>query len=117
MTSETLAKEKRKLYMAASALSGANSWQIFYQHTRRALVPSLLVVVLYQLPILMVFESFFSFAGVGFQSPQLSLGMILADAWSSFVLHPHLFFLPASVLAFFVILIPNFAKWFLRLDS
>lgn len=112
--SEVIFRERRKLYLAASMAMGGSRWHIFFHHSWRAVFPAVVILIFHQLPLFMIFESFYSFAGVGFQSPQLSLGMMLADAWTSFVQHPHIFFFPGTVLAIFVVLVPAFFSRLLR---
>lgn len=85
---------KQKLFIeAAIALGGSSSYIL-----RRHLLPHLMGVIGLQLgqliPICIIYESFVSFVGYGFQSPETSWGLLIQDGWKSLSQYPHLMISP-----------------------
>jgi oligopeptide transport system permease protein len=86
---------KEKNYIKASESMGASGLEVLRTHILPHLTSVLIVYVLYQIPNLIITESFLSFIGLGVQAPETSWGLLLQDGWRSLQVYPHVVFFPA----------------------
>lgn len=97
---------REKNFIKASESLGASSLQILRFHIVPHLYAVIGIYVIYQIPSLILAESFLSFIGLGVQAPQTSWGILLQDGWRSLQVYPHVVFFPA-VFLFFTVLALN----------
>lgn len=85
---------KQQAFIEAAISLGATPKHIFWVH----LIPHLRGLILLQfgqlIPICIIYESFVSFIGFGFQSPETSWGLLIQDGWKSLSQYPHLMIFP-----------------------
>ena len=89
---------REKTYIQSSVALGASSYQILRTHFIPHLITLFAIYVIYQIPSLILAESFLSFIGIGVQSPETSWGILLSEGWRSFQVFPHVVFFPAGFL-------------------
>ena len=89
---------REKTYIQSSVALGASSYQILRTHFIPHLISLFAIYVIYQIPSLILAESFLSFIGIGVQSPETSWGILLSEGWRSFQVFPHVVFFPAGFL-------------------
>lgn len=96
---------KEKNFVKATEALGASWFDFFRDHISKSIYSVVSVYAVYQVPQLILAESFLSFIGLGVQAPETSLGLLLQDGWRSLHVYPNLVFGPAlflflTVLAF-----------------
>ncbi len=89
---------REKNFIKASESIGASSFQSLSDHILPHLALVISVYVVYQVPSLILAESFLSFIGLGVQPPETSWGILLQDGWRSLQVYPHVVFYPAIFL-------------------
>jgi oligopeptide transport system permease protein len=89
---------REKSYIKAYESIGASSALILLDHIVPHLSLVLGVYIVYQVPSLILAESFLSFIGLGVQPPETSWGILLQDGWRSLQVYPHVVFYPAIFL-------------------
>ena len=89
-------------FLEVSKLLGGSPWHQFVRHLLPHLRPLISVYAIYQIPYLILAESFLSFVGVGVQPPETSWGLLIQEGWRSMAVAPHVVFFPALFLFFTV---------------
>ena len=94
---QTLSLKQRE-FVEAARVAGVRGARMIGRH----IVPNLIgIVVVYAtltIPMVILFEAFLSFLGLGVQSPLASLGSMVSDGASVMQAHPHLLIVPAVFL-------------------
>lgn len=85
---------KESPYVEAARSLGAGHLRLVTFHILPNLLGPLLVLLTYQIPSLILYESFLSFIGLGLQPPYASWGVLANEGWRSFRTYPHLIFFP-----------------------
>lgn len=104
---------KKQPYVESAVVIGANPVAIIGKHILPNLSGSLLVLIAFQIPSHILYESFLSFAGLGLQPPFSSWGVLLLEGWQSLRSYPHLIFAPGMAV-FLTMLSLNFMAESLR---
>lgn len=94
---EVMTLRNRPFVLAAKTL-GASGKQILLEHIFPHLSSIMGISVIYQIPNLVLAESFLSFIGLGVQAPKTSWGILMQDGWRSLQVFPHVVFFPALFL-------------------
>jgi oligopeptide transport system permease protein len=89
---------REKNFIKAAESMGASNLQILKVHIIPHLSSVVGITIIYQIPNLILSESFLSFIGLGVQAPETSWGILLQDGWRSLQVYPHLVFYPAAFL-------------------
>lgn len=101
---------KEKEFMAAAQLLGGGRLHLIRKH----LIPHLKIVMgvtaVYQLPSLILSESFMSFIGLGIQPPETSWGLLLQEGWRNLHIYPHMVFFPAFFLFLTILSLNQLSK-------
>ncbi|MBC86177.1 MAG: peptide ABC transporter permease [Bdellovibrionaceae bacterium] len=97
---------KQMAYVEASHALGARGIWIVVKHIFPNILGPIVVLLSYQIPSNILFESFLSFIGLGLQPPYSSWGVLASDGWRSLRSFPHLILYPSLIL-FLVILAFN----------
>jgi peptide/nickel transport system permease protein len=71
---------KERDYVALAKVAGCGPFTIFHRHLAPNIVNTLLVLATLQIGQVIIFEASLSFLGLGIQSPNISWGLMLADA-------------------------------------
>ena len=110
-------QEKNKTYIEAATALGGTSLRILWYHILPNIFSTLVVFAGLQVSNYILFESFLSFVGVGFQPPLSSWGLLIQEGWRTLSVYPHLILAPSAVL-FLTILSLNliFESLLLRLN-
>ena len=90
-------------FVAASRLSGRSNFSISFVHLLPNIASLLIVQASVQLSLGILAEASLSYIGLGTQPPATSLGLMLKEAQSLFLLHPMLAILPGLTIIFTVI--------------
>jgi peptide/nickel transport system permease protein len=90
-------------FIAAARLAGLGHWAIAWRHLLPNIMGLLLVQATIQLSLGIIAEAGLSYVGLGTQPPATSLGLMLRDAQSLFLLHPHLSLIPGLTIAAIVV--------------
>jgi oligopeptide transport system permease protein len=85
-------------YIEAQISLGASKGRLFIYGITPNIIKDLVVYILSKFPQMILFESFLSFLGMGFQAPIISLGSLLKDGWTLYLSHPYLLFWPSLFL-------------------
>jgi peptide/nickel transport system permease protein len=90
-------------YVAAARLAGLGNAAIALRHLLPNIASLLIVQGTIQLSLGILAEAGLSYIGLGTQPPATSLGLMLRDAQSLFLIHPWLSFVPGLTIVFIVI--------------
>jgi ABC-type dipeptide/oligopeptide/nickel transport system permease subunit len=85
-------------FVEAAKATGADTKRILLSHILPNALPPIIVSVAFAIAGVVLSESIYSFLGIGFIEPTPALGVMIASAKGLFTDHPHLLFVPASVL-------------------
>jgi peptide/nickel transport system permease protein len=90
-------------FIAAARLAGMNNWGIAIRHLLPNITSLIIVQATIQLSLGILAEAGLSYVGLGTQPPATSLGLMLKDSQSMFLLHPALTLVPGIVIVLIVI--------------
>ncbi|MBJ3784788.1 ABC transporter permease [Devosia sediminis] len=90
-------------YVAAARLAGHGNVSIAWRHLLPNIMSLLIVQGTIQLSLGILAEAGLSYIGLGTQPPATSLGLMLRDAQSLFLIHPWLSVVPGLTIVFIVI--------------
>lgn len=82
---------------AAKSLGASGSW-IVIRHIFPNILGPIIVLLTFQIPSNILFESFLSFIGLGLQPPFSSWGVLANEGWRSLRTYPHLIISPGIAL-------------------
>ena len=85
-------------YVEAAEAMGAKASWVLLKHIFPNMLGPIIVLLTFQIPSNILFESFLSFIGLGLQPPFSSLGVLAQDGWKSLEHYPHLIISPSVVL-------------------
>ncbi len=88
---------REQLYVEGARALGASGWRIVSRHIAPNILGPVIVMLTYQIPSNILFESFLSFIGLGLQPPYSSWGVLANDGWRA-KSYPHLIFYPGLAL-------------------
>jgi len=88
---------KQSLYVEAAHALGAQGRVILWRHIFPNILGPIIVILTFQIPSNILFESFLSFIGLGLQPPYSSWGVLCNDAWRA-KSYPHLLIFPGLAL-------------------
>ncbi len=90
---------KQMLFVESARALGASGTAILWRHIFPNILGPIIVILTFQIPSNVLFESFLSFIGLGLQPPYSSWGVLANDGWraKSF---PHLIVFPGAALFF-----------------
>jgi oligopeptide transport system permease protein len=91
---------KQSLYVEAAQALGASSFSIVFRHVLPNILGPIIVVLTFQIPSNIMFESFLSFIGLGLQPPYSSWGVLANAGWKTIKSYPHLIIAPGCALFF-----------------
>lgn len=91
---------KESLYVEAAHALGASSFSILRKHIFPNILGPIIVVLTFQIPSNIMFESFLSFIGLGLQPPFSSWGVLANAGWRTIRSFPHLIIWPSLALFF-----------------
>lgn len=89
---------KQSLYVEAAQALGASSFWIVLRHVLPNILGPIIVVLTFQIPSNIMFESFLSFIGLGLQPPYSSWGVLANAGWKTIKSYPHLIVAPGLAL-------------------
>ncbi|MEO5806673.1 ABC transporter permease [Devosia sp.] len=90
-------------YVAAARLAGLGNWAVAFRHLLPNIASLIIVQSTIQLSQGILAEAGLSYIGLGTQPPATSLGLMLRDAQSLFLLHPWLTLVPGLCIVLIVI--------------
>lgn len=90
-------------FVSAARLAGLGRAAIALRHLLPNIMGLIIVQATIQLSLGILAEAGLSYIGLGTQPPATSLGLMLRDAQSLFLLHPHLSIIPGLAIAMIVI--------------
>jgi peptide/nickel transport system permease protein len=90
-------------FIAAARLAGMSNWGIATKHLLPNIISLIIVQATIQLSLGILAEAGLSYVGLGTQPPATSLGLMLKDSQSMFLLHPALTLVPGAVIVLIVI--------------
>ncbi|MBK8204290.1 MAG: ABC transporter permease [Bdellovibrionales bacterium] len=85
-------------YVEAARALGASGSGIVLRHVVPNILGPIIVILSYQIPSNILFESFLSFIGLGLQPPFSSWGVLANEGWRSLQTFPHLMIWPGLAL-------------------
>jgi oligopeptide transport system permease protein len=89
---------KQMLYVEASRALGASSISTLFKQVLPNIMGPIIVVLTFQIPSNIMFESFLSFIGLGLQPPYSSWGVLANAGWKTIKTYPHLIIAPGVAL-------------------
>lgn len=84
---------KQMLYVESARALGASGGTILFKHIFPNILGPIIVILTFQVPSNVLFESFLSFIGLGLQPPYSSWGVLANDGWRA-KSYPHLILSP-----------------------
>jgi oligopeptide transport system permease protein len=96
---------KQMVFVESARALGASGFRIVLRHIIPNILGPVIVVLTFQIPSNILYESFLSFLGLGLQPPFSSWGVLANEGWRSLSSYPHLIISPgfalfAAMLAF-----------------
>jgi len=88
---------REMLYVEGARALGASPWRIVVRHIFPNILGPIIVMLTFQIPSNILFESFLSFIGLGLQPPYSSWGVLANDGWRA-KSYPHLILFPGLAL-------------------
>ena len=88
---------REMLYVEGARAIGASPWRIVTKHVVPNIMGPVIVMLTFQIPSNILFESFLSFIGLGLQPPYSSWGVLANDGWRA-KSYPHLIIFPGLAL-------------------
>ncbi len=88
---------KQSLYIEAARAMGASGAAVVFRHIFPNILGPIIVLLTFQIPSNVLFESFLSFIGLGLQPPYSSWGVLANDGWRA-KSYPHLILFPGIAL-------------------
>jgi oligopeptide transport system permease protein len=85
---------KEMSFVESALASGASGFAIIWRHILPNIRGPLIVLLTFQIPSLVLYESFLSFIGLGLQPPYSSWGVLANEGWRSLRTYPHLILFP-----------------------
>jgi oligopeptide transport system permease protein len=95
---QTLSLKQRE-FVEAARVAGVRGVHMIGRHIVPNLIGIVIVYATLTIPMVILFEAFLSFLGLGVQSPLASLGSMVSDGASVMQAHPHLLIVPAAFLS------------------
>ena len=89
---------KQLTYVEAAQALGTSTPRILLRYIFPNILGPIIVLLTFQIPSNILYESFLSFIGLGLQPPYSSWGVLVKDGYSSFGAYPYLIFPPALAL-------------------
>ena len=89
---------KENLFVEASQSLGAGSFRIIFVHILPNIVSPIIILLTFQIPSNILFESMLSFLGLGLQAPFSSWGVLIDEGWRSLSTYPRLIIVPGLML-------------------
>ena len=89
---------KENLYVEAARAGGDKGWRIICYHIFPNILGPIIVLLTFQIPSNILFESFLSFLGLGLQPPYSSWGVLAEEGWKSLRTYPHLMIAPGTAI-------------------
>ena len=89
---------KENLYVEASRSLGGSSLRIIFIHILPNILSPIIILLTYQIPSNILFESMLSFLGLGLQAPFSSWGVLVDEGWRSLSTYPRLIIAPGLML-------------------
>lgn len=86
---------KQMTYVEAARALGANPFWIVIKHVMPNILGPIVVLLTFQIPSNILFESFLSFIGLGLQPPFSSWGVLASSGWQTMRSYPHLIIFPS----------------------
>lgn len=90
---------KQMLYVESARALGASGRSILFKHIFPNILGPIIVILTFQVPSNILFESFLSFIGLGLQPPYSSWGVLANDGWRA-KSYPHLILSPGTAIFF-----------------
>jgi oligopeptide transport system permease protein len=94
---------KQMSYVESARALGASGMWIVIRHVFPNILGPIVVLLTFQIPANILYESFLSFLGLGLQPPYSSWGVLANEGWKSLRTYPHLMIAPGTAL--FVIML------------
>jgi len=89
---------KENLYVEASRSLGGGSLRIVLIHILPNIISPIIILLTFQIPSNILFESMLSFLGLGLQAPFSSWGVLVDEGWRSLSTYPRLIIAPGLML-------------------
>lgn len=89
---------KQMSYIEAARSLGASPFRIVLKHILPNIMGPVIVLLTFQIPSNILYESFLSFLGLGLQPPFSSWGVLANEGWRSLRSYPHLIITPGFAL-------------------
>ncbi|MCY4512327.1 MAG: ABC transporter permease, partial [Bdellovibrionales bacterium] len=91
---------KENPYVEAARSQGAGSARIVFHHVLPNIMTPVIILLTFQIPSNIIFESMLSFLGLGLQPPFSSWGVLVDEGWRSLSTYPRLIAGPGLMLFF-----------------
>ena len=89
---------KEYLFVSASRSLGAGSSRILFRHILPNILSPVIILLTFQIPSNILFESMLSFLGLGLQAPFSSWGVLVDEGWRTLSTYPRLIMAPGVML-------------------
>ena len=89
---------KENLYVEAARSMGSGGFKIIFKHVLPNIATPVIILLTFQIPANILFESMLSFLGLGLQPPFSSWGVLVDEGWRSMSVYPRLIAAPGLLL-------------------
>lgn len=89
---------KENLFVSAAVSQGAGAFRIILFHILPNIITPVIILLTFQIPSNILFESMLSFLGLGLQPPFSSWGVLVNEGWRSLSTYPRLIIAPGLML-------------------
>ena len=89
---------KENLFVEAALSQGAGFFRVVFFHILPNIMTPIIILLTFQIPSNILFESMLSFLGLGLQPPFSSWGVLIDEGWRSLSTYPRLIIAPGLIL-------------------
>lgn len=102
---------KEKQYVEAARSYNASSARIIFKYIFPAIIPSFIVILTLNFPIVLMLESSLSFIGIGVQPPTATLGQMVGSGRNYLMTHFWISVLPAVIIVLLSFCVQHIGEW------
>ena len=97
ITRAQVLKVKEEEFVLASRTLGAGDFFIIFKEILPNIYSQMIIMVMMSIPNAIFYEAYLSFVGLGLPIPLASLGTLINDGYTSFLVYPYMMLIPVTI--------------------
>lgn len=97
ITRAQVLKVKEEEFVLASRTLGAGDFFIIFKEILPNIYSQMIIMIMMSIPNAIFYEAYLSFVGLGLPIPLASLGTLINDGYSSFLVYPYMMLIPVTI--------------------